>query len=80
MKFTYYIIKHIIPEWAFLYLNYSALKRYFSVSGQLKQLLLLAKKTKPTQEYQDIKKAVLQMTYLMSKIESDNLEFQAMLS
>lgn len=76
MKYAEFILKNIIPEWALMYLNYKALKAYLSTSGSLKEFLLFAKKTKSTIEYKDIKRNVLEMTYMITKIEADNKEFK----
>ncbi|CAD8051456.1 unnamed protein product [Paramecium sonneborni] len=75
MKFAVFLLNHIIPEWALMYLNYKAIKAYFSTSGALKDFLLYAKKTKTPQEYKEIKKIVMEKTYIMSKIVVDQKEF-----
>lgn len=74
MKYAEYILKHIIPEWALMYFNYKAVKAYLSTSGALKDFLLFAKKTKTTHEYKEIKKNVMEMTYMIAKIEADYKE------
>ncbi|CAD8045800.1 unnamed protein product [Paramecium primaurelia] len=75
MKFAEFLLNNIIPEWALMYLNYKAIKAYLSTSGALKDFLLYAKKTKSTQEYKDIKKVVMEKTYIISKIMVDQKEF-----
>lgn len=76
MKFAEFLLKNIIPEWALMYLNYKAIKAYLSTSGALKDFLLYAKNTKSTQEYKDIKKIVMEKSYIVSKIEIDQKEFK----
>lgn len=71
MKFAEFLLNNIIPEWALMYLNYKAIKAYLSTSGALKDFLLYAKKTKSTQEYKDIKKVVMEKTYIITKIMVD---------
>ncbi|CAD8050275.1 unnamed protein product [Paramecium sonneborni] len=75
MKFAVFLLNHIIPEWTQMYLNYKAIKAYLSTSGALKDLLLYAKKTKSTQNYKEIKKIVMEKTYIISKILADQKEF-----
>ncbi|CAK72448.1 unnamed protein product (macronuclear) [Paramecium tetraurelia] len=80
MKFAEFLINNIIPEWALMYFNYKALKAYLSTSGALKDFLLYAKKTMSTQEYREIKKVVMEKTYIMSKILADQKEFNKKLN
>ncbi|KAM3133335.1 hypothetical protein pb186bvf_014496, partial [Paramecium bursaria] len=75
MKFTIYLLKHLIPEWILMYLNYPLLKCYLSVCGALKDFLVITKKTQTMNQYNQIKKHILGNTYLLSKIETDNKEF-----
>lgn len=75
MKFAEFLLKNIVPEWALMYLNYKALKAYLSTSGAFKDFLLYAKKTKSTQEYKELKKIVMEKTYIISKIMVDQKEF-----
>ncbi|CAD8134859.1 unnamed protein product [Paramecium pentaurelia] len=75
MKFAVFLQNHIIPEWALMYLNYKAIKAYLSTSGALKDFLLYAKKTKSPQEYKEVKKNVMEKTYIISKISVDQKEF-----
>ncbi|CAD8134637.1 unnamed protein product [Paramecium octaurelia] len=75
MKFAVFLLNHIIPEWALMYLNYKAVKAYLSTSGALKDFLLYAKKTKTPQEYKEVKKIVMEKTYIISKITVDQKEF-----
>jgi hypothetical protein len=58
----------MVPEWVKLYLNYKILKKYLSISSQLKKMMVLAKKTKTQNEYRDIKKLITQTFVLMDKL------------
>ncbi|CAD8159348.1 unnamed protein product [Paramecium octaurelia] len=75
MKFAEFLLNNIIPEWTLMYLNYKAVKAFLSTSGALKDFLFYAKKTKSTEEYRDIKKVVMEKTYIISKILADQKEF-----
>ena len=72
MKFTHYLLKMMVPEWIKLYINYKLLKTYLSISTSLKTLLVLAKKTKSTYEYKQIKAEIMDHSVLIDKLEYDN--------
>jgi hypothetical protein len=48
----------MVPEWVKLYINFKLLKDFLSVSGYLKKMLIIAKKTRSLNEYRSIKRNV----------------------
>jgi SPX domain protein involved in polyphosphate accumulation len=75
MKFTYYMKRHMVPAWIKLYLNYKLLKTSLQVSTKVKDLLVMAKKTKSGREYRVIKRKVMDSRQLMDKLTHDNKQF-----
>lgn len=71
MKYLHFILKNIVPEWIKLYLNYKLLKTYLVISTKLKELLVLAKKTKTQDQYKYIKALIAKSFVLMDKLEYD---------
>jgi SPX domain protein involved in polyphosphate accumulation len=74
MKFTHFILKHLVPEWEKLYLNFRVLKIYLKTSGKLKKLLLLLKKTRSEGDYRAAKAEML-ASAVYEKMKSDNEGF-----
>ena len=72
MKFTHYILWNVIPEWVKLYLNFKLLKTYLGISKQVKELLVISKKTKSSREYRVIKHRVMENVLNMEKLDRDN--------
>ena len=72
MKFTHYILWNVIPEWVKLYLNFKLLKTYLGISKQVKELLVISKKTKSSREYRVIKHRVMDNVTIMEKLDRDN--------
>lgn len=62
----------MVPEWVKLYINFKLLKDFLSVSGYLKKMLIIAKKTRSLNEYRSIKRNVQMNKELMEKLNNDN--------
>lgn len=75
MKFTHFILRNVVPEWVKLYLNFKLLKNYLTISRLIKELLVVAKKTKSTREYKIMKHRIMDNTQFMTKLKNDNIEF-----
>ena len=72
MKFTEYMIRHMVPAWVKLYLNFKLLKTSLKVPTKVKVLLRISKATKSRREYKIIKQKVMDSGFIMDKLEHDN--------
>ena len=69
MKFTHYLIRHLIPEWIKFYVNFKLLKTYLSIMTILKQFLLDVKQQKSKSEYKFIKSQMINNPEMIKKLK-----------